>query len=99
MGRKTSLSILVKVARALHNPNGMTIHLNSPLFVLKPVLYVSSVVMRMLLYPAQILNLLNNDFPQSSLRIDDILDSGVTSSVTLLRALRPDVGSWGDFES
>src|SRR5882672_194391 len=79
MGRKTSLSIRVKVAGALHSLNGMTIHSNNPLFVLKPVLYVSSVVTRILLYPARISNLLNNDFPRSSSRIDDILGSGVTS--------------------
>src|SRR5882672_6190023 len=87
MGRKTSLSIRVKVAGALHNPNGMTIHSNNPLFVLKPVLYVSSVVTRMLLYPARMSNLLNSDFPRSSSRIDDILGSGVTS--------RTDTGTWG----
>src|SRR5712671_4033135 len=78
IGRKSLFSILVNVAGALHNPNGMTIHLNSPLFVLKPVLYVSSASTRMLLYPARISNLLNNDFPRSSSRIEDIFGSGVT---------------------
>src|SRR5712671_3854692 len=79
IGRKSSFSILVNVAGALHNPNGITIHSNSPLFVLKPVLYVSSASTWILLYPAQISNLLNSDFPRSSLRIDDIFGRGVTS--------------------
>src|SRR5712671_2208780 len=79
IGRNSSFSILVNVAGALHNPNGMTIHSNNPLFVLKPVLYVSSASTRILLYPARMSNLLNNDFPQSSSRIDDIFGRGVTS--------------------
>ena len=73
------------MAGALHNPNGITIHSNNPLLVLNPVLYVSSASTRMLLYPARMSNLLNNDFPRSSSRIEDIFGSGVTARIEVPR--------------